>query len=77
MDFIQKQRICTRFYKTDVRTDIEKVKVYDWEIEFYDILSNVIRIHIRKGLTEKEAMWFKTQGAKVRRIEGTEREIGK
>lgn len=55
--------------------DTGKVKVLDWEIEFYDILSNVIQIHIRKGLTEKEAMWFKTQGAKVRRIEGTEREI--
>lgn len=57
--------------------DIEKVKVWDFEIEFYDILSNVIRIHIRKGLTEKEAMWFKTQGAKVRRVEGTEMDIEK
>ena len=54
--------------------DTEKVKVYDCKIEFYDILSNVIRINIRKGLTEREIKWFKTQGAKIKRIEGAERE---
>lgn len=54
---------------------MDKETVHDWEIEFYDILSNVIRIHIRKGLTEKEAMEFKALGAKIRRIEGTEREV--
>lgn len=53
----------------------ENVDVCDYEIESYDVLSDVIRIHIRKGLTEKEAMEFKSLGAKIRRIEGTEREV--
>lgn len=55
----------------------EIVKVYDWEIESYDILNKRTIIHNREALTEKEAMWFKTKGAKVRRIEGTERDIEK
>lgn len=42
-----------------IKMDIEKVKVLDWEIEFYDILSNVIQIHIRKGLTEKKRCGLK------------------
>lgn len=55
----------------------EIVKVWDWEIESYDILNKRTIIHNREALTKKEAMWFKTQGAKVRRIGGTEREIEK